>query len=116
MIQSYKNRWIRALRSRIYKPHNSKDYCKVGDLYNIYSVLFEINLHELNISWEPYSKDFAGNTIYALGKRHKDWEKEIKHGFFPKIELSINTVKNMKNLDIHLLSFDDAADWIEDNI
>ena len=109
MKQDFKRRWVKALRSGMYQPISGVNpVIRYKNMYNIYGILYDINLHIINHNWEESNKD----GYYYL-------EKFDHLKFFDDIELtpiSIQSLNNQhKSFDMAKY-FEEAADWIEKHL
>jgi hypothetical protein len=114
MKDSYKRRWIKALKSGQYICHNSDSFFRVDDTYNIMAVLYDINLHEINLTWVPHFT-INGASHYYLGRKAKDFIS-ISAAFCKKIELDTDDSILIYDAGVLKMDFDTASDWINNNL
>jgi len=113
MKASYKRRWIKALKSGQYELHQDEGMFRVDDTYNIMAVLYDINLHEINLTWR------VNNIVYG----QKYWYLGLPGDFFieinlfwDNIELSYEDRVSISEEGVPTMNSEEAAHWIEDNL
>ena len=105
MKQSYKNRWIKALRSGQYVKHDNPNFRREGDAFDCVGVLLDINLHQ-GYYWDSSSIVSNCFNIEKTNGRKIMWS-ELG---FPNLGQPQSVEKK------HSLSFNEMADWIESNL
>lgn len=109
MDKTHKRRWIKALRSGKYEYFRRCP--RLGDKYNVFGILYDINMHIINSNWQLVSVDDDGTNQYF------PWTSNFKEHsakFFSSVGLLEKERLKLQKLDYK--SFEVAADWIEKNI